>query len=133
VAEIGSAQADAVEASETAARAAGATGFMQRAVIRRRVRFLRRRRELALHDLGGFAFEAHRLGESNEEMLAQKLAAISALDDELAKLQTALDLREELAVLHEPGIACCPQCSTIHESAANYCPTCGRPTAAEQA
>ena len=76
---------------------------MQRAVLRRRVRFLRRRRELALHDLGGFLFEAHRL-------------------------QNALELHEELAVLHEPGIAACPQCATIHDSAANYCPACGRPT-----
>ena len=105
---------------------------MQRAVIRRRVRFLRRRRELALHDLGGFAFESHRLGEPRDELLAQKLAALSALDDELATLQNALDLREELAVLHEPGIASCPRCSTIHDSAAHFCPNCGRPTAGEQ-
>jgi hypothetical protein len=132
VVEIGSAQADAVEVSGTGPRAAGATSFMQRAVIRRRVRFLRRRRELALHDLGGFTFESHRLGEGREELLAAKLAAISALDDELAKLQDALDLREELAVLHEPGIASCRQCSTLHDSAANYCPTCGRPTAGQQ-
>ncbi len=122
-------QADAVE--ESAAPAGRATGFMQRAVIRRRVRFLRRRRELALHDLGGFAFESHRLGESRDALLAEKLAAISALDDELATLQRALELREELGVLHEPGIASCPQCSTIHDSAANYCPTCGRPTSGE--
>jgi hypothetical protein len=131
VAEIGSAQADAVEGSETAAVALGAAGFLQRAVIRRRVRFLRRRRELALHDLGGFAFESHRLGEPRDDLLAEKLAAISTLDDELATLQRALDLHEELAVLHEPGIASCPQCSTIHDSAANYCPACGRPTTGE--
>jgi len=132
VAEIGTAQTDAVEGSETAARETGATGFLQRAVIRRRVRFLRRRRELALHDLGGFAFESHRLGDSRDELLAEKLAAISALDDELATLQAALDLREELAVLREPGIASCPSCSTIHDSAANYCPSCGRPAGGEQ-
>jgi alkylation response protein AidB-like acyl-CoA dehydrogenase len=132
VEEIGSAQAHVVEGPGTAARAAGATGFMQRAVLRRRVRFLRRRRELALHDLGGFVFESHRLGDARNELLAQKLAAIGALDDELATLQSALDLREELAVLHEPGVASCPQCSTIHDSAANYCPTCGRPTTGEQ-
>jgi len=129
VAEIGSAQADAAEGSGAVTGARGATGFMQRAVIRRRVRFLRRRRELALHDLGGFAFESHRLGESRDDLLTEKLAALSALDDELATLQRALDLREEVAVLHEPGIASCPQCSTIHDSAANYCPGCGRRSA----
>jgi hypothetical protein len=110
------------------APAVAATGFMQRAVVRRRVRFLRRRRELALHDLGGFAFESHRLGQPREDLLAQKLAAISALDDELAALQAALGQHEELAVLREPGISSCPQCSTIHDSAAHYCPNCGRPT-----
>jgi hypothetical protein len=109
--------------------AVAATGFMQRAVIRRRVRFLRRRRELALHDLGGFAFESHRLGQPREELLAQKLSAIGELDDELAALQDALGQHEELALLREPGISSCPQCSTIHDSAARYCPTCGRPTA----
>ena len=129
MAEIGSAQADAVEGPGTAATGLAATGFLQRAVIRRRVRFLRRRRELALHDLGGFVFESHRLGQPGGAPLAEKLAAISALDGELATLQRALELREELAVLHEPGINSCPQCSTIHDSAANYCPTCGRPTA----
>ena len=107
----------------------GATSFIQRAVLRRRVRYLARRRELALHDLGGFLFESHRLGESRADLLAEKLAATGALDDEIATLQRALDLREELAVLHEPGIASCPQCSTIHDSAANYCPHCGRPAA----
>src|SRR5580704_3879712 len=93
-----------------------ATSFLQRAVIRRRVRFLRRRRELALYDLGGFLFESHRLGEPREDLLAEKLAALSALDDELAMLQRALDVREELAVLHEPGIAACAQCGTLHDS-----------------
>jgi transposase len=103
----------------------GATSFLQRAVIRRRVRFLRRRRELALYDLGGFLFESHRLGEATDELLAEKLAALSALDDELATLQRALDLREEVAVLYEPGIAACPGCGTLHDSAANFCPHCG--------
>ena len=115
--------------TEEAGPAVAATGFMQRAVIRRRVRFLRRRRELALHDLGGFTFESHRLGQPREELRAQKLAAIGELDDELATLQDALGQREELAVLREPGISSCPQCSTIHDSAARYCPSCGRPTA----
>jgi hypothetical protein len=128
MAEIGSAQPDAVDEPGTLAQSPRATGFMQRAVLRRRVRFLRRRRELALHDLGGFMFEAHRLGETRDVLLAEKLAALTALADELATLQNALELREELAVLHEPGISACPHCATIHDSSANYCPSCGRAT-----
>ncbi len=132
MAEIGSAQPDALEEPGPVAQSARATGFMQRAVLRRRLRFLRRRRELALHDLGGFLFETHRLGETRDDLLTEKLAAITALDAELATLQRALERREELAVLHEPGIASCPQCATIHDSNANYCPACGRPTAREE-
>ena len=120
-------QPDAVDDSGVPADGAFATSFLQRAVVRRRVRFLRRRRELALHDLGGFVFESHRLGEAPEELLAEKLAALSALDDELATLQQALELREELTVLREPGIASCARCGAIHDSTANFCPSCGVP------
>ena len=78
-------------------------------MLRRRIRFLRRRRELALHDLGGFVFETHRLGESRPELTAQKLADVDAIDGELATLERALALGEELIVLHEPGISACIQ------------------------
>jgi len=120
-----SAQAGAAEHNG----AVSATGFMQRAVVRRRLRFLRRRRELLLHDLGGFVFESHRLGEDRDALRSEKLEALSALDAELAVLEHALGAREEVAVLREPGIASCPRCSTIHDSAAKYCPHCGRSTA----
>jgi len=111
---------------------ARATSFLQRAVLRRRVRFLLRRRELALHDLGGLVFEAHRQGSEQPELTAAKLDAIAAIDDELASLQRALRIGEELLVLREPGISSCRHCHTIHDSAANYCPSCGRPTAEAQ-
>jgi hypothetical protein len=122
MAEGDSAQAGASQSNG----AVTATGFMQRAVVRRRLRFLRRRRELLLHDLGGFVFESHRLGEDRDALRAEKLEALSALDAELAVLEHALGAREEVAVLREPGIASCPRCSTIHDSVANYCPNCGR-------
>jgi hypothetical protein len=104
-----------------------ATSFLERAVLRRRIRFLRRRRELALHDLGGFVYETHRLGESRPELTARKLDELDAIDGELATLERALALGEELIVLHEPGISACIHCSTIHDSAARFCPGCGRP------
>jgi hypothetical protein len=127
--ETGSAQVGAIEPSLPAAESARATSFLQRATLRRRLRFLRRRRELALHDLGGFVFESHRLGESRPELTTDKLSELDAIDAELETLQRALAVREELAVLHEPGISACPRCSTIHDSSANFCPGCGRPTA----
>jgi hypothetical protein len=106
---------------------ARATSFLERAVLRRRIRFLRRRRELALHDLGGFVYETHRLGESRPELTTEKLDGVDVIDGELATLERALGLGEELIVLHEPGISSCTHCSTIHDSAARFCPSCGRP------
>ena len=108
-------------------RGGSATSFLERAVLRRRIRFLRRRRELALHDLGGFVYETHRLGESRPELTTQKLDGVDVIDGELATLERALGLGEELIVLHEPGISSCTHCSTIHDSAARFCPSCGRP------
>ena len=96
-----------------------ATSFLQRARLRRRVRFLRRRRELALHELGGL--RARETATSTPE-----LAALAALDDELTKLAAgARERARSSRVLREPGIAACPQCPTIHDSAANFCPNCG--------
>ena len=127
MAETGSAQVGAAGGASESPEAVRATGFLQRAALRRRLRFLERRRELALHDLGGFVYETHRLGDARPELEAEKLAAIDATDLEMATLQHALDVREELAVLHEPGISACPDCGTIHDSVARYCPGCGRP------
>jgi hypothetical protein len=127
MAERDSGQPESAEGPGLPGREVGATSFLQRAVIRRRVRFLHRRRELALYDLGGFLFESHRLGQPHEEILAEKLEALTVLDDELALLQRALDLHEEVAVLSEPGIAACSNCGTLRDSAANFCPGCGRP------
>jgi hypothetical protein len=129
MAERDSGQPESVAGSGSPGHEVGATSFLQRAVIRRRVRFLHRRRELALYDLGGFLFESHRLGQPHEEILTEKLEALTALDDELALLQRALGLHEEVAVLSEPGIAACSHCGTLRDSAANFCPGCGRPAA----
>ena len=109
---------------------ARATSFLERALLRRRVRFLMRRRELALHDLGGLVFESHRLEQHRPGLEAEKLAMLDAIDGELAMLQRALSLGEEITVLHEPGVTSCPQCRTIHDSAANFCPGCGQPARA---
>jgi hypothetical protein len=89
------------------------------------VRYLRRRRELALRDLGGFVYEAQRQGEPRPALLAEKLDALAKLDAELATLETALAEHREALVLREPGIAVCALCSTIHDSEARYCPQCG--------
>jgi hypothetical protein len=101
-----------------------ATSFAERAKLRRRLRFLRQTRELAFRDLGGFIFDAHRLGRSRDDIVQAKLEGLDAMDRELRALEHALDEREELRVLHEPGISVCPRCGVIHGSDANFCPGC---------
>lgn len=128
MAEIGTAQPESAQAEVPAEPGPGATSFMQRATLRRRMRFLRRRRELALRELGILVVESGRDGQPLDGPLSAKAASIAAIDAELATLARALELREEVAVLREPGIAACEQCSAIHDSTAHFCPNCGRAT-----
>jgi hypothetical protein len=121
---------DATEVSSPPADASRATSFLERVPLRRRLQYLRRRRELALRDLGGFVYEEHRQGEDHTPLRSEKLEALDALDGELQTIADALDDRQELLVLREPGITSCPHCSTIHGSDANFCPNCGAPAAA---
>jgi hypothetical protein len=103
------------------------TSFRDRARVRRRLRYLRQTRELAFRDLGGFVFDARRFNRPREDIVEAKLKGLMAMDRELRALETALDQREELMLLHEPGITVCPRCGVIHGSDANFCPGCGLP------
>jgi hypothetical protein len=109
-----------------------ATSFLQRAPLRRRLRYLRRRRELALRDLGGFVFEAHRRGEQNPAALDEKLTALDAIDSERETLEGALGEHSEILVLREPGISTCANCATLHGSEARFCPACGQAVGASR-
>jgi hypothetical protein len=103
----------------------GAVGFRDRARVRRRLRYLRQVRELAFRDLGGFVFDSRRFDRPREDIVDAKVKGILAMDRELRTLETALDDRQELLLLHEPGITACPRCGVIHGSDANFCPGCG--------
>jgi hypothetical protein len=103
----------------------GSAGFRDRARVRRRLRYLRQVRELAFRDLGGFVFDSRRFGRPREDIVDAKVKGILAMDRELRTLETALDDRQELLLLHEPGITACPRCGVIHGSDANFCPGCG--------
>lgn len=99
--------------------------FRDRGRLRRRLRHLRRVRELGFRDLGGLVFDLHRFGRRGDELVAQKLNALAAVDLELRALERALDDRRPFHELREPGIAACPRCSAIHGSDARFCPSCG--------
>jgi hypothetical protein len=95
--------------------------------MRRRLRFLRKARELAYRDLGGLLFEMHRLGQRHDELVAAKLTTLGHIDTELRTLQEALGERGAVTVLREAGVAACPRCAAIHGSDDRFCPVCGTP------
>jgi hypothetical protein len=101
-------------------------GFVDRGRLRRRLRYLRRVRELALRDLGGLIFELHHRGRAREDLVAAKLGTLTAIHDEIGTLEQAMDARQPVTVLREAGLAACISCGTLHGSDANFCPNCGR-------
>src|SRR3954447_7766462 len=84
---------------------AASPSFRQRGRLRRRLRYLRRVRELGFRDLGGLVFDQHRFSRVNEELVRGKLAALAAVDGELRALEQALDDRRSITELREPGIS----------------------------
>lgn len=100
-------------------------GFRHRTRMRRRLRYLRRLRELAFRDLGGLVFDLHRFGRERNDLVAAKLEALANIDRELRTLQDGLQQRQEFTDLREAGIAACPRCGTLHDTDANFCPGCG--------
>jgi len=105
----------------------GSDSFRDRGRLRRRLRYLRRVRELGFRDLGGLVFDQHRFARPNDELVRGKLAALQAVDQELRALERALDDRRPFHELREPGIAACPRCGALHGSDARFCPSCGTP------
>jgi ribosomal protein L40E len=101
--------------------------FRQRGRLRRRLRYLRRVRELGFRDLGGLVFDQHRFNRANPALVEGKLHALGAVDHELRTLEHALDDRRPLTELREPGISVCPRCGALHGSEARFCPSCGTP------
>jgi hypothetical protein len=99
--------------------------FRNRGRLRRRMRFLRRVRELGFRDLGGLVFDQHKFHRPNEELVRGKVAALAAVDSELRALEEALGEKRDITELREPGITACPRCGTLHGSDARFCPSCG--------
>src|SRR5262249_40756355 len=105
----------------------GAPGFRAQGRARRRLRFLRKARELAYRDLGGLVFDLHRFGRRNDPLVLAKLGTLREIDTELRSLEVALDERQSLTILREAGVTACPRCAAIHSGEDNFCPNCGLP------
>ncbi len=108
-------------------------GSRRRSKVRRRLRHLRRVREVLLRDLGGFVFELHRAeGEQSEgetALVVAKLERVGRVDAELRELEVELDDRRPMT-LREPGIGgSCAVCGELFGSEARFCWACGTPVA----
>jgi hypothetical protein len=104
----------------------------RRGRLRRRLRYLRRARELMLRDLGGLLYEVHRTGggniEAHRNIVGAKVQRIAGLDAEAHALETALATPRAEAVVFQPGVGgTCPECGELYGSAARFCSNCGSP------
>lgn len=107
--------------------------FLTRSKLRRRLRYLRRVREIGFRDLGGLVFDLDRFGRERPDLVELKLAGLKSIDAELRALEVALDDRRADEELFEPGVAACARCGTLHGSEARFCPSCGTPVDAPPA
>jgi hypothetical protein len=114
--------------SDPASNGAGSPGFLDRARLRRRLRHLEQRKEIALRDIGGLTFELHRAGRSSKKLVDEKLAALDKVDAELLTLRTTLQSDSGSIDLHEPGLATCDNCGAVMGSDDKFCSECGTPT-----
>jgi hypothetical protein len=103
-----------------------APGFRERGRMRRRIRYLRRLREVQLRDAGGFLVELRRFDCERPDLVQAKLDYAAQTDAELRALERALNEQHPLRALREPGIGgACPECGAVHGSEDRFCASCG--------
>jgi len=101
-------------------------GFASRPKLRRRLRYLRKLRELLLRDLGGFVFDARRFQRPRDDLVAAKIQRLAGLDKEIGALESALEDRRPFLELREPGIGgMCERCGAFFSSTSRFCSECG--------
>jgi hypothetical protein len=101
--------------------------------LRRRLRYLRRAREVFLRDLGGLVYEIHRTGggdmAAHTGVIGTKVARLGELDAEAHAIEGALAAPREETVVFQPGVGgTCDFCGELYGSSARYCSHCGSPT-----
>jgi hypothetical protein len=105
----------------------------RRGRLRRRLRYLRRARELMLRDLGGLVYEVHRSGggdlSAHRGVVDGKIERLVVLDAETGAIENALGAPRSETVVFEPGVGgTCDVCGELYGSAARFCSRCGTPT-----
>ncbi len=90
------------------------------------MRYLRKRRELELRDLGGLVFDMYRFGSKRQDLVRDKLQAMFAADRELREFEQLLGRRPRRLDVREAGIGgSCPRCQQLYSTEARFCSRCG--------
>lgn len=106
-------------------------GALERAAIRRRLRRLRRAREVLVRELGALLVEMTRLGRRNDELLGRKAAEVAAIDREVDGLTRALGAHATVDQIVAAGVAgSCLGCGALLATDDRFCARCGRPAVA---
>jgi hypothetical protein len=105
----------------------------RRARLRRRLRYLRRAREVLLRDIGGLVYEVHRTAggdlAAHGGVIGAQVGRLRTLDAEAAAIEAALAVEREETVLFQPGVGgTCDFCGELYGSSARFCSNCGSPT-----
>jgi hypothetical protein len=108
----------------------------RRGRLRRRLRYLRRARELMLRDLGGLLYEVHRTGggdvSAHGHVIGAKVQRIANVDAEAEAIESALAAPRAESVVFQPGVGgTCDHCGELYGSSALFCSNCGVPTSPE--
>ena len=109
----------------------------RRGRLRRRLRYLRRARELMLRDLGGLLYEIHRTGggrvDQHATIVRAKVQRIAGLDAEAHAIEGALAAPRSETVVFEPGIGgTCAVCGELMAATRGSAPTAARRSAQTQ-
>jgi hypothetical protein len=102
----------------------------RRGRLRRRLRYLRRARELMLRDLGGLLYEVHRTGggevDPHATVIGAKVQRLTTVDAEAHAIEHALSSPRGETVVFQPGVGgTCAVCGELYGSAARFCSNCG--------
>lgn len=99
--------------------------------LRRRRKKLVSRREVAVYDLGGLAFELYRRDMLTEEVMRLRAQEVADLDDTVrdidARLSQVDQERRERRVRTppDPSVGCCLVCRAPFRAEARFCWQCG--------
>ena len=99
----------------------------ERGAIRKRIRRLRRSREVLLRELGALIVELRRLERENPSLVTLKVTEVSAIDEQLRGLEAALGERQTVEQVVAAGVAgSCARCGTLIATDDRFCPHCGQ-------